>query len=99
MAKENTNEQDSLLIIRWKFFFNASCKVFNYETFQACRPPLFCLRACTHTRAHTHPYTPPWSPPEVTTIWKMPYTLPEHEHEHAVVLSNTHMHVFGIYPH
>ena len=77
--------------------------VFNYETFQACTPLLFCLHACAHTRTrthtHTHPYTSPPSPPEVTTIWKMPRALPEHEYEHAVVLSNTHSHIFEIYPH
>lgn len=52
-----------------------------------------------HAHTHTHPYTSPPSPPEVTTIWKMPRALPEHEYEHAVVLSNTHSHIFEIYPH
>ena len=34
-------------------FYNAFSNVFNYESFQACRPPLFCLRACAHTHTHT----------------------------------------------
>lgn len=87
MAKENTNEQDSLLIIRWKYFLMHPAKFLIMK--HSKHADHLCsayVHVHTHTRTHTHPYTPSWWPPEVTAIWKMPCTLPEHEHEQLLKL-------------